>query len=318
MSENQKNIEQELIKLTGAYHIAKERLRMHELAETFLGGGSWVFNLSEQTIIASKGWQQVHGFHKSFFTMDELMPIAHPDDVPEIEKNFSNSLESGAPYHLTHRIIKQDTGDIRTIKAYAEVMETDCEGRPLKLFGMIQDITDLIVAEEKLRFLATHDLLTSLPTRIVCVDHIILAIAAAKRNKKMAAVLFLDLDGFKRVNDERGHNIGDLLLKKVATRLLSTVRETDTVSRFGGDEFVVVLGEMETKTAISTVATKIIQALASPFDISGQQTSTSTSIGIALFPDNGNTPETLLKEADAAMYAVKTSGKNNFRFADEG
>lgn len=125
------------------YFDALERLRMHEAAEIFLGGGSWVFDIPNSTITTSKGWQEVHGTEQSVFTMEQLLPIANPEDLPEIKMAFANSINNGDSYHLTHRVIRQNDGKTRTINAYAEVVEKDKDGKPLKMFGMIQDITKI-------------------------------------------------------------------------------------------------------------------------------------------------------------------------------
>ena len=169
-------------------------------------------------------------------------------------------------------------------------------------------------AEEKLKIMATHDELTGLPTRMLCLDHIHQAFAISHRHKTKTAVLFVDLDGFKAVNDSFGHDAGDALLKGVGKRLLSSIREVDTAARIGGDEFVVVLVDITNREDVAAIAGKLIGLLSTPFPLSMGEATIGASIGIALGPDDGQAPETLLQNADSAMYSVKSSGKNNYRF----
>jgi len=173
-------------------------------------------------------------------------------------------------------------------------------------------------AEAKLRETATHDGLTGLPNRNLLMDRIESAMAHARRNQTIVALLFIDLDGFKAVNDTLGHDAGDAVLKRVAEVLLSGVRESDTVARLGGDEFIVALSNATDAEGARGAAEKILQALSEPIRINGEAAKIGGSIGIALYPAHGETAEDLLKKADQAMYAVKESGKNNIIIAAQG
>jgi len=155
-----------------------------------------------------------------------------------------------------------------------------------------------------------------LPNLRVAIDRISWALKLAKRNEALVAIMFIDLDGFKRVNDNHGHDAGDNVLKKIANRLISCVRESDTVARIGGDEFVIVLTEIHTADNAAVIADKVIQAISQPITFKGLQLKVGASIGIALYPTNGNDPEHLLKKADIAMYVIKNSGKNGYSFAE--
>ncbi len=176
----------------------------------------------------------------------------------------------------------------------------------------------LLTAERTLlartKHMATHDCLTGLPNRELLMDRLSTALASARRSGAKVAVMFVDLDGFKSVNDTLGHVAGDLLLKEVAKNLTDCVRETDTVSRFSCDEFVIMLCEVESRTAIKMVAKKVIESFSNSIPINGERITMSVSIGISIFPDHGITPESLFNLADKAMYAVKQNGKNNFGF----
>lgn len=174
--------------------------------------------------------------------------------------------------------------------------------------------TRLKQSNEQVFHLAHHDSLTTLPNRILFYDRLNQAIARACRDKESIAVLFLDLDGFKLINDTLGHAAGDALLCEAAKRILACVRDSDTVARMGGDEFTVILCNVKTPNSIDRVANTIIEAIAQPFVLNGKDSSISVSIGISLYPDNGDTPEQLVKISDAAMYLAKHSGKNCYRF----
>jgi diguanylate cyclase (GGDEF)-like protein len=161
---------------------------------------------------------------------------------------------------------------------------------------------------------AEHDPLTGLPNRLLLNDRINQAIALAHRNSGMVAILFLDLDGFKHVNDSLGHSIGDKLLRSVAKRLLTCVRSPDTVSRNGGDEFIIVLQEMEQPNQAAITASRVLKALANPHNVGGLELHVTASVGVSIYPDDGRDAETLIKNADTAMYQAKASGRKTFQF----
>jgi diguanylate cyclase (GGDEF)-like protein len=175
-------------------------------------------------------------------------------------------------------------------------------------------LTRLKQTNEQVTYLAHHDTLTGLPNRILFYDRLNQTITRGRREKELSAVLFLDLDGFKLINDSFGHDVGDALLREAAKRIVACVRESDTVARMGGDEFTVILCNVRTPNSIKRVANKIVEAIARPFVLNGKECSVSVSIGISLHPDNGDTAAQLVKIADATMYLAKHSGKNCYRF----
>ncbi|MCH8213968.1 MAG: diguanylate cyclase, partial [Proteobacteria bacterium] len=191
----------------------------------------------------------------------------------------------------------------------------DAAGDIVAVGAIGTDITESKKAEERIRHLATHDVLTDLPNRALGMDRLSQALALARRNVTMAALVFVDLDGFKEINDTHGHEAGDRVLKEVAGRLSASVRETDTVARFGGDEFLLVLTAMTDKASVTAVVKKVLKSVSRSFAVDGRVTPLGASIGIALYPGDGETPEELLRRADRAMYAAKAAGKNTYRFA---
>ncbi len=187
-----------------------------------------------------------------------------------------------------------------------------------KIIGAVvafNDITERKQSEEKIRHMATHDGLTDLPGLKLARDRLSMAMNAARRYNTAAAVMFMDLDGYKAVNDTYGHEAGDEVLREVAARLRSGMRETDTVARVGGDEFLLVVTEMQSPEFAAEIADKVVQLMSQPIILKGRQTSISASIGIALYPRDGDDVDGLIRLADGAMYRVKNSGKNGFAFA---
>ena len=187
----------------------------------------------------------------------------------------------------------------------------DGKDRVLNRIGIFSDITLIKAEQETVVHQAQHDYLTNLPNRLLFKDRFNQQLAMANRHKKKFAVIFLDLDGFKPVNDNLGHQIGDKLLVAVAERLTALVREIDTVSRFGGDEFAILVSEVNEQNDVETLAEKILEALRQPFELDGQTVMVSGSLGTAMYPDHGEDMDTILGKADAAMYRAKNGGKNS-------
>ena len=187
-------------------------------------------------------------------------------------------------------------------------------GNFIGTMGTARDISQRKEAEEVINFQAYHDLLTHLPNRALLKDRLSLAIAQAQRSKRKLAVMFLDLDRFKLVNDTLGHSMGDRLLKAVANRLQSCLRSGDTLSRFGGDEFTLLLPEVRTRDDVVVIASKILDRLNGAFVIDGHELFVGASIGIAMYPEAGDSEESLVQNADIAMYHVKARGKNGYQF----
>jgi diguanylate cyclase (GGDEF)-like protein len=189
----------------------------------------------------------------------------------------------------------------------------DRKGKLVGFVLMLNDITERRRYEDTIHHLAYHDALTDLPNRVLLSDRLGQALASANRTNTRGALMILDLDRFKDVNDTLGHSMGDLLLKSVGKRLKKLLRKSDTVSRMGGDEFVLLLPTVTSTESAALTATKIVTAFREPFLCGGQTLNVTASIGIAEFPDDGVDAETLLKNADIALYRVKEQGRNNFQ-----
>jgi diguanylate cyclase (GGDEF)-like protein len=193
----------------------------------------------------------------------------------------------------------------------------DRRGKVTGAVMVFHDVTDARALAMKMSHQAQHDILTDLPNRMLLNDRLTHAMAVADRHKQKLAVLFLDIDHFKNVNDTLGHEIGDRLLRMVADQLLGSVRNSDTVSRQGGDEFVIVLSELDDGHDAAIAAEKILQTLSAPFQIEAHELHVSASIGIVIYPDDAREAETLLRHADFAMYHAKDCGRGNFQFFRE-
>lgn len=195
------------------------------------------------------------------------------------------------------------------------IYDSKNEGTPyLGTYGVARDISERKKAQEMIHFQAYHDLLTKLPNRELFLDRLNLSISQAIRNKTKLAVFFLDIDGFKFINDTLGHVIGDQLLQHAAKRLQKTLRDTDTVSRIGGDEFNILLPELQSQTEAELVAQKILDNFSRPMTLENHQITISFSIGISLFPDDADNTDQLIKNADMAMYHIKGRGKNGYEY----
>jgi diguanylate cyclase (GGDEF)-like protein len=183
--------------------------------------------------------------------------------------------------------------------------------------GLASDVTERRQYEQKLAEMATHDALTGLPNRALLSDRFAVALELSRRTSNRLAVMMLDLDRFKAVNDSMGHDVGDKLLKAVGKRLKETVRKSDTVARIGGDEFVVLLPQIPHAGEAARFAERILDAFREPFVFNGYRPQVTTSIGIAVYPEDGKNIERLLKSADNAMYRAKEQGRDIYRFYDD-
>jgi diguanylate cyclase (GGDEF)-like protein/PAS domain S-box-containing protein len=232
----------------------------------------------------------------------------------QIAKAFWNGSAQTEIVNAEYRF-KRNDGSFGWVLSNARVQHKG-DGETVIEGGLV-DITDRKTAEQQIQFLAYYDSLTGVANRTLFQDRLAKAIASARRHKERVAVLFLDLDRFKNINDSLGHTCGDLILTEVALRLQTCAREQDTVARLGGDEFVLVLGSVKAPADAAVAAERVARAVSRDFEVQGRVLSVTCSIGISLYPEHGEDPETLIKHADAALYSSKENGRNTFRFFAE-
>ncbi|ARU32722.1 hypothetical protein CAP31_14260 [Sulfuriferula sp. AH1] len=262
----------------------------------------------------NKAWAEVTGYvHADIPTIRHWTERAYGEEAWLVQQSISKLYATTQRADRGENTITCKDGSTRIWHISAAPVGKLADGRRY-VVSMALDVTERKQAQAQIEFLAYHDALTQLPNRLLAKDRMELAIRAADRTQTKSALLFLDLDNFKTINDSLGHMVGDALLKQVASRLRECLRDTDILSRQGGDEFLIVLTDIHDDDAIMVVAEKILENLAQPFHIEHYELSTSLSIGIAVYPNDGDDFDTLLKKADTAMYQAKESGRNAYRF----
>lgn len=239
------------------------------------------------------------------------------EDVKNVYRTWNKVYRTGEPVKsFPFATIKKDRTQIFLENSISPMRNK--EGEIIGFRSVSRDITERKLFEQKLSEMATHDSLTGLPNRILLSDRLMVGTALARRNGHRLAVLMLDLDKFKEVNDAMGHSVGDELLKAVGQRLSSIMRKSDTISRIGGDEFVLVLPQILQVNDVTKFAERILSAFQQPFVFGRHRIEVTTSIGIAVYPDDGVENEHLLKRADSAMYKVKEQGRGTYKYYDSG
>jgi diguanylate cyclase (GGDEF)-like protein/PAS domain S-box-containing protein len=276
--------------------------------------GSWELELASGKLSCSEEIFRIFEIDRAKFgaSYEAFLQAVHPDDRERVSQAYAESLATRMPYEIAHRLRMPD-GRIKWVNERCETRYDEL-GRAVRSSGTVQDITERMEAEAQISRLAYHDALTGLSNRFSLQGQLEQALAMARREQRPLAVVFLDLDRFKAINDTLGHDAGDQLLVEVAHRLRANVRDSDIVARLGGDEFVVVLAEVDDATAAGRVADKILHALAQPYRIGEMELRSTASLGLAFHPDDGEDGETLMKNADTAMYHAKSLGRNNVQF----
>ncbi|MDT8450605.1 MAG: EAL domain-containing protein [Wenzhouxiangellaceae bacterium] len=289
---------------------ASENLRMY--AESLAGMGSWEWEIGSEIFHASDEWRNVTGCGAGTLTREQVLALAPGEERARVENALRNTVDTGRSYSIEHRIVRPDNGEERWVRVVAELSRGG--SRAPKLRGFMQDVTERKRAEHKLFQLAHYDSLTGLPNRVLALDRLQQSLKRARRHNCQVAVLFLDLDQFKKVNDSLGHDAGDRLLVDAATRLVGLFREQDTVARIGGDEFLIVLDDFASSSDVIAAAGKILSAFRSPMVVGGREFVLTASIGIALSPHDGNSAPDLMRNADTAMYHAKQAGRDAYQF----
>jgi diguanylate cyclase (GGDEF)-like protein/PAS domain S-box-containing protein len=288
--------------------------------------GNWEWDIERNSLRCSEETYRIFGLRppQAGSSYDAFFNAVHPADRDAARTALELALRRGKPYNIDHRVVLHD-GSERIIHQQAEI-SFDANGKPLRMTGTVQDVTDRKKAEEQIRTLAYFDTLTELPNRAMFKEHLAKGLARARRRNNLVAALLLDLDRFKRINDTLGHSVGDQLLREIAQRLVQSVRKEDlvarhgadegatSIARLGGDEFAIMLTDLESVQAAAKVARRTLDALCAPISLDAQEVFATASIGITVFPFDGDDVDTLLKNADTAMYHAKSEGRNNYQY----
>ena len=217
-------------------------------------------------------------------------------------------------YESQYRMLSNTSSQWHWVISRGRIVEFDENGKPLVIAGTRKSIDEIKQTEKQLRYLADYDQLTHLPNRTLFHQHLNHSIEIAKRFNEKVALLYLDLDGFKLVNDAHGHAVGDQLLQAVSSRLTHVLRSIDRCSRLGGDEFAIIIERVKTDHEVESTLDRILEEISRPFDLYNLKVITSASVGIAIYPDNAELSSDLLKHADFAMYEAKRNGKKHYQF----
>jgi diguanylate cyclase (GGDEF)-like protein/PAS domain S-box-containing protein len=293
--------------------IAYERLG---LAISSTGDGLWDWDFENNTAYFSGRFKEILGFDDHELPdHTATWPVRiHPEDESQVMAAYYDYMHGRIPSFMAEYRIECKTGEWKWVLSRGVLVRQENDGKPRRMIGMLSDISQRKAADEQIWRHANFDALTSLPNRRLFRDRLEQKIRKAQRSKEAVALLFIDLDRFKQINDLLGHDAGDLLLIEAARRIESCVRTTDTVARLGGDEFTVILSELDDTRKVETIAQNILDKLAESFQITKEIVYVSGSIGIALYPDDALTAEEMIRKADQAMYAAKHAGKNQFSY----
>jgi len=286
--------------------------QFHQLAE-HIPEAFWITDIQrDQVVYVSPAYEQIFG--QRYSSLEDAMgawyQAIHPADRERTIAEYRN--QRGGNIDHEYRIVRPD-GVTRWLRSRGFPV-LDAGGVPYRMAGTIEDVTERRDMRERLLHQAQYDSLTQLPNRALCYDRLKQAINQAQRRNCVVGCLFIDLDRFKTVNDTLGHAFGDELLKQAGERLAQSIRSGDTVARLGGDEFAVILCEIAQGAHAGAIAQKIIDVLSKPFQLDGHEVFISASIGVTIYPGDGADADTLIKNADVAMYHAKEHGRNNYQF----
>ncbi len=290
--------------------------------------GDWEWDVrADRLVPSSQAWRIFgHSGEIAPLALEGFFASVHPEDAEGLHQACRHALAAGIGFAIDHRIVRPE-GDLRHVHQQVEVIEHQPDGRAARLAGAVHDITRHKQAEEQIRRLAYYDPLTGLPNRLLFTEQLQKALAQAERHGRGIAIMFVDLDNFKRVNDTLGHKVGDELLRVASSRLASTLRSHDsltrnaaegahTIARLGGDEFIVLLTDIQRPADATAVARRLVSTLAEPVTVQGTEIFVGGSVGVAVYPEDGADIDTLMKNADTAMYRTKEAGRGAFRFYD--
>ena len=289
-------------------------------SQTIAKIGNWAWKLDDGTLYWSDGIYSIFEIDQDTTVSYELfLSMVDESDIHFVKSAIEKSIQTKKPYNIFHKIVTAK-GNQKIVQENA-IVELNEQGQPYMFIGTVQDVTDtkkmeteLEANKNTLEFMANYDHLTGLPNKTQFMKRVKQAGMSARRYEKKFAIFYMDLDKFKSVNDGYGHEYGDLVLQECANRLKHIMRESDTISRFGGDEFIILIEENPTPEELAIIADRVIHAISEPYHIKGKTFNLSCSIGIGIFPEDGDSCETLLKNTDSAMYEAKESGRADYRF----
>ena len=306
-----------------ARHMNEELLHERTRLNAILEGtrvGTWEWNVQTGATTFNEEWGHMVGYslqELAPINIDTWMKLAHPEDLQRSAEQLQAHFQGRTSYYEVEARMRHKLGHWIWVLDRGKVTRWTEDGKPLMMYGTHQDITSRKQQEELFRHGAQHDALTGLPNRVLLADRLERALLAARRDNGQLALLYLDLDGFKDVNDTHGHEAGDVVLRTMARRIHACIRASDTLARLGGDEFVVLLPDMKDRRHALPLADKIIAEIRRPVTLSQDvSVSVSACIGIAFSPEHGTDAQTLMTHADQAMYAAKKGGKNAARIYD--
>jgi diguanylate cyclase (GGDEF)-like protein/PAS domain S-box-containing protein len=277
---------------------------------------SWQLDIANGKVIWSEGLYNMYGFdpHQTAPSDTEQHKLFTPESWSKLSTAMSKTIDTGVPYELELEIARKD-GKNRWIWARGEAIRNE-KGDIVNLHVVAQDITERKRAKEQLERIAHYDILTNMPNRVLLADLLNQAMLQCKRRNRSLAVAFMDLDGFKAVNDLYGHNVGDELLIKLSQRMKEVLRAGDTLARIGGDEFIAVMVGLESIEDSKPVLKRLLKAAAGPVNLDDAVIQVSASIGVSLYPQDHVDADLLMRHADQAMYVAKQAGKNRYHFFD--
>ena len=283
--------------------------------------GTWDWRIDSDELYWSEAIYGMFGYQVGQVTPSYQLFCAsvHPDDQAQVRAGELRCIATGENHDEEYRVVWPD-GTQRWLRETGNVVK-DAEGRAVRMMGVVRDITEEKAWTRELHQLAHHDPLTGLPNRLVFEEHLAKSLERARRNTTRVALVFIDLNGFKAINDQYGHAVGDRVLVVTGTRLNRTLRESDTLARIGGDEFVAILEDFSASRPLEdearVVAEKILAALSKPIQIGNTAHYTGASLGIAVFPEHAPNMDRLIHTADMAMYEAKRSGNNQYRLGGD-
>ena len=332
----EEELRQQMDDLNQATQLLTESKQRLKRAQKIAHVGNWELDLETKMVWVSEEAFNLYGLkmEKHELSLKLVQQLVHSEDRSRLDKALECLIKGDSEYNVNFRIRRADNSEERHIHSIAEVV-CNSSGKPVKILGVIQDVTERVIYEQdltnknrelttlheelkeneqRIKHMAYYDYITDLPNRILFLDRLKHAITLAKKSGTNVIVVFLDLDNFKTVNDTLGHAIGDALLIKTSERLLKCIDRKDTAARLSGDEFALLIDDVKQENSIVSILDRIKSIFKEPFWINENIINLTASIGVSVYPDNGETGEEIINNADTAMYKAKEFGKNRYQF----